>query len=238
MKSACSESSLCYQYRTCPPCSLLDDYARSPLARAPALCRPWACVPRSLQVVSGGGRRAFFGRGQVRGTQCASGQLGVARKSGDGLVFGGEVVAVRTKRRSCRSGPWTSRRIGLSASTAPITTRSWRHCVAACSAGGPTARRNGSGRSPSVLAWNQPIVRTVGRGSLARATKSLTPYEKRVFRIFAMLPIPDLSPLLPQAAGADGQRCAGPPSDLQPLGGPLETLQKGLGPAFREAASH
>ena len=124
----------------------LDDYPRSPLAGEPALCRPGACLPRALQVVSGGGRRAFLGGRPVRRTQlrCAPTWFCV-RRSGVGRVFGGVVVAAGRKSRSWPGGRWTCPRIGWSESTAPTTRRNWRRCGAASSAGGPTGRRNGSG---------------------------------------------------------------------------------------------
>ena len=50
-----------------------DHHPRATVAGESALCGPGACLPRALQVVSGGGGRAFLGRGVVRGTQLCCG---------------------------------------------------------------------------------------------------------------------------------------------------------------------
>ena len=66
-----------------------------------------------------------FGRGAVRGTQRAAGQLGSARKSGAGRVSGGVVVELRRTRRSWPRGRWRFRKTGWSESIAPTTRASW-----------------------------------------------------------------------------------------------------------------
>ena len=50
----------------------------SALAGEPALRRAWTCVPRALQIVPRGGRRAFFGGRPLCRAQRAASQLGVA----------------------------------------------------------------------------------------------------------------------------------------------------------------
>ena len=113
-----------------------------------------------IQLVSGGGGRAFLGRGAVRGTQRAAGQLGDAHgRVGAGRVSGGVVVELRRTRRSWPRGRWRFRKTGWSESIAPTTRASWRRYAAASSAGG----RQGA------TEWQKRIAKRLGLESAYRS---------------------------------------------------------------------
>ena len=140
-----------------------DDHPCAPLARTRAR-GIGPCLPRSIQIVPRGRRRAFLDSGTIRRAESAECQSGaasggvavvklVARLSSYGrraVVVGG--VADRYAGELARAGQSNRRRA-----------EDWKRFAAACNEAAPLANRNGRRKSRNVWAGSRPIVPRVAR---------------------------------------------------------------------------
>ena len=116
--------------------------------------RQWPRVPRTVQVLSGAGGRAFLHGLSVRRAErvtsescpwCGTLALGQSASL--------ETTVRRRKSRCWRLGPCRVGRAGSSTSTDRKPRRSWRRCVVACNAAVRSARELGATRSSADWDW-------------------------------------------------------------------------------------
>ena len=130
-----------------------DDHPCASLARTQGLCGIRPCLPRSIQVVSGGERRAFLGLwpDPLSAMRCAP-ISSCERRNGGGQACGNAVILREQSGRCWRRGRSICQRIGSSGSIKPTTRRNWNRFAGACNEAAPLASRNGRKKSRNVWA--------------------------------------------------------------------------------------
>ena len=114
---------------------LADAYAHATLARSPPQYRQWPCVPRTVQVLSGAGGRAFLhGLSVRRAERVTSESCPWCGTLAWGQSASLETTVRRRKSRCWRLGLCRVGRAGSNTSTDRKPRRSWRRCVVACNA--------------------------------------------------------------------------------------------------------
>ena len=133
---------------------LVDAYAHATLARSPPQYRQWPRVPRTVQVLSGAGGRAFLhGLPVRRAERVASESCPWCGTLAWGQSASLETTVRRRKSRCWRLGPCRVGRAGSSTSTDREPRRSWPRCVVACNAAVRSARELGATRSSADWDW-------------------------------------------------------------------------------------
>ena len=133
---------------------LADAYAHATLARSPPQYRQWPREPRTVQVLSGAGGRAFLhGLSVRRAERVTSESCPWCGTLAWGQSASLETTVRRRKSRCRRLGPCRVGRAGSSTSTDRKPRRSWRRCVVACNAAVRSARELGATRSSADWDW-------------------------------------------------------------------------------------
>ena len=128
--------------------------AHATLARSPPQYRQWPRVPRTVQVLSGAGGRAFLhGLSVRRAERVTSESCPWCGTLAWGQSASLETTVRRRKSRCWRLGPCRVGRAGSSTSTDRKPRRSWRRCVVACNAAVRSARELGATRSSADWDW-------------------------------------------------------------------------------------
>jgi hypothetical protein len=169
-------------------------YACPALAGAPGRGGPGPRLPRSLQVLPRGDRRAFLSGGPLCGTKRLASQVGIRwypqPKSGAIAVFGGGFTGRRRRRRYSVAGQFRDLGTGHPSSTSRSTRAKWRPSDAASSVDNLSAASPGSRKLRENWALNPPFTRRIGP---ARFAKSKPANDKRTCPAFSPKPVAPLS---------------------------------------------